>query len=232
MKKLMIICLTVIMLFACSASMMSCDPIEATDPTDTTETTDETDVTTNEPAMTLKPIIYFYPEEETTCSVRIELNGDFTCTYPEYKNGWENFTAKPDGTLVFPDGNEYYSLYWEAQQNNEYDFSKGFCVKGSETAKFLSDVLQRLGLSAREANEFIIFWLPRMQENAYNLISFQSEAYIESAKLMIDPAPDTLIRVFMAYKPLEKAVDIEAQEIATPARNGFTVVEWGGSEIK
>ena len=228
MKKIILIVLTVITLFSCVISMTSCDPIEATDPTDTTETTDEPDVT----AATLKPIIYFYPEEEINCSVKIDLNGTFTCTYPEYKNGWDNFTAKPDGTLIFPDGSEYYALYWEAMQNNEYDFSKGFCVKGSETAGFLSDVLPRLGLSAREANEFIIYWLPRMQENAYNLISFQSEAYTESAKLMIDPAPDTLIRVFMAYKPLDKAVDIEAQEITTPARNGFTVVEWGGSEVK
>ena len=141
MKKIILIVLTVITLFSCVISMTSCDPIEATDPTDTTETTDEPDVT----AATLKPIIYFYPEEEINCSVKIDLNGAFTCTYPEYKNGWDNFTAKPDGTLIFPDGSEYYALYWEALQNNEYDFSKGFCVKGSETADFLSDVLANPG---------------------------------------------------------------------------------------
>ena len=225
MKKLILIVLTVITLFACVISMTSCEP----DPDESDTTCDDTIAPD---LMTYKPIIYFYPEEEINCSVKIDLNGAFTCTYPEYKNGWENFTVKPDGTLVFPDGSEYYALYWEAMKNNEYDFSKGFCVKGSETAEFLSGVLPRLGLSAREANEFMIYWLPRMQDNPYNLISFQSEAYTESAKLMIDPAPDTLIRVFMAYKPLEKAVDIEAQEITTPARNGFTVVEWGGSEVK
>ena len=179
-----------------------------------------------------KPIIYLYPETDTVCSVSLNLNGKLTCTYPEYKeDGWSGFTAKPDGTLIFPDGSEYYALYWEGVSNTEFDMSKGFCVKGSDTAAFLADILPKLGLTAREANEFIIYWLPRMQNNAYNLISFQSEAYTENAKLMIDPKPDTLIRVFMAYQPLDEEVEVSPQEIVTPERIGFTVVEWGGSEV-
>ena len=180
-----------------------------------------------------KPIIYLYPETDTVCSVRLELNGEFTCTYPDYgKDGWQNFTAKPDGTLVFEDGREYYALYWEGKVNAVFDTSRGFCVKGGDTAAFLSDALPKLGLSAKEANEFIIYWLPRMQGNPYNLIAFQSSAYTESAKLTVEPAPDALIRVFMAYKPLDIPVDIEPQTFDTPQRTGFTVVEWGGSEIK
>ena len=161
------------------------------------------------------------------------MNGEFTCTYPDYgKDGWLNFTARPDGTLVFEDGREYYALYWEGKVNAVFDTSRGFCVKGSDTAAFLSDVLPKLGLSAKEANEFIIYWLPRMQGNPYNLIAFQTSAYTESAKLTVEPAPDALIRVFMAYKPLDAYVDIEPQTFVTPERTGFTVVEWGGSEIK
>ncbi|MBQ1848117.1 MAG: hypothetical protein II135_08945, partial [Clostridia bacterium] len=155
-----------------------------------------------------------------------------TCTYPEYENGWDNFTAYPDGTLVFEDGRQYYALFWEGISNAEYDFSQGFCVKGSETAEFLNEVLQKAGLNEKEADEFIIYWLPRMQVNPYNLIAFQSSAYTESAKLTVEPAPDALIRVFMAYKPLNTYVDIEPQTFDTPQRTGFTVVEWGGSEIK
>ncbi len=186
----------------------------------------------NEPVYD-KPIIYLYPETDTVCSVRLELNGEFTCTYPDYgKDGWLDFTARPDGTLVFEDGREYYALYWEGKVNAVFDTSRGFCVKGSDTAAFLSDILPRLGLSAKEANEFIIYWLPRMQVNPYNLIAFQSSAYTESAKLTVEPAPDALIRVFMAYKPLNAYVDIEPQTFDTPQRTGFTVVEWGGSEIK
>ena len=177
-----------------------------------------------------KPIIYFYPEEETACSVKIDIDGELTCVYPEYGAiGW-NFNALPDGTLCFDDGREFYALYWEGKGKAEFNFSKGFCVKGCETASFLESVLPKLGLSARESNEFIIYWLPLMQDNAYNLISFQTVNYYESVKLLIEPAPKTLIRVFMAYKPLSAPIDIAPQELTAPERTGFTVVEWGGSK--
>ena len=114
----------------------------------------------------------------------------------------------------------------------EYDFSQGFCIKGEDTAAFLEWALAEQGLSAREANEFIIYWLPRMQNNAYNLISFQTTAYTDGAALEINPAPDSLLRVFMAFKPLDEAVEIQPQELTAPERVGFTLVEWGGSELE
>ncbi|MBP5238894.1 MAG: hypothetical protein ILO64_07915 [Clostridia bacterium] len=185
-----------------------------------------------EPVMD-KPIIYLYPAEETVCSVKLMLNGKLTCTYPEYgENGWENFVAKPDGTLVFPDGSEYYALYWEGVSDGAgFDFTRGACVAGKDTAAFLAETLPKLGLSAREANEFIIYWLPLMQDNEYNLISFQTSAYTENAALCVTPEPDVCIRVFMAFMPLDEPVDILPQEFSVPERHGFTVVEWGGSEV-
>ena len=181
--------------------------------------------------VTAKPVIYLYPEEKTEISVSLDFDGKFTAVYPEYNGGWK-VTAMPDGTLFGENGREYYCLFWEGISEAEYDFSKGFCVTGGETMEFLEEALPKLGLSPREANEFIIYWLPRMQENEYNLISFQSEAYTDSAKLNIDPEPDSLIRVFMAWKPLDTAVDIEPQEFAGFERSGFTVVEWGGAKVK
>ena len=71
-----------------------------------------------------------------------------------------------------------------------------------------------------------------MQDNPYNLIAFQSERYTDTAKLDIDPTPDSLLRVFMAWKPLHKAQNIEPQMFAPFTRDGFTVVEWGGCEVK
>ncbi|MBQ1339804.1 MAG: hypothetical protein IIY35_04165 [Ruminococcus sp.] len=71
-----------------------------------------------------------------------------------------------------------------------------------------------------------------MEHNKYNLISFQGDTYTDSAKLDITPAPDSLLRVFMTYVPLEDAVNIEPQQLSTFERKGFTVVEWGGSELK
>ena len=185
-------------------------------------------------SMVEKPVIYLYPEEDTECSVKVTLqNGKLTCTYPEHgANGWQNFTATPDGTLIFPDGKQYYCLYWEGRCNIDADFSKGACVKGSETAAFLEKALAEMGLSAREANEFIIYWLPIMQENPYNVISFQTKAYTDASALEIYPAPDSLLRVFMAFYASDTKVEVAPQTFDGFERKGFTVIEWGGSIIE
>lgn len=178
-----------------------------------------------------KPVIYLYPEEETKASVKLDYEGDLTCTYSIYKEGWE-VIAQPDGTLTnLADGKAYSYLFWEGYDYNEYDFSTGFVVPGEETAEFLQEKLSYMGLTPREYNEMIVYWLPKMQENPYNLIAFQQEAYIDHARLTITPEPDSMLRVFMTYIPLEEAVEVPEQELATFERSGFTVVEWGGSEV-
>ena len=178
-----------------------------------------------------KPVLYLYPEEETQVSVALDFDGELTSTYPAYGDGW-TVDASPDGTLTDPNtGRQYYCLFWEGISQTEYDFSTGFCVAGENTAAFLEDALAQLGLTEQEANEFIIYWLPKMEHNPYNLISFQQEAYTDSAKLTIDPAPDTLIRVFMAWQGLDQPMEVEPQTLTAPERTGFTAVEWGGAEI-
>ena len=178
-----------------------------------------------------KPVAYLYPQTETEITVQLDYDGKLTCTYPAYADGW-TVSARPDGTLTDKNGQTYRYLYWEGISETEYDFTSGFCVPGSGTAEFLEDALGKLGLNRTEANEFIVYWLPLMQENAYNLIAFQHEAYTESARLTITPEPDTLIRVFMAFKPLSAPVEIAPQTLTAPARTGFTAVEWGGAACR
>ena len=178
-----------------------------------------------------KPVIYLYPETETRVTVKLDLSGELTCAYPAYDGGWV-VTAAPDGTLTDEHGRTYNYLYWEGEVANGFDFSKGFCVAGSDTAAFLEDALDRLGLTRREANEFLVYWLPRMQDNPYNLIAFQQEAYTESAKLTVSPQPDSVLRVFMAWKPLARPVDVPAQILPGFERRGFTLVEWGGAGVR
>lgn len=179
-----------------------------------------------------KPVIYLYPTEEQIVNVTLDLEGDLTCTYPEYKDGW-NVIAQPDGTLTnIEDGREYSYLFWEGTSNYKYDMSKGFVVKGSDTEKFLQEKLAYIGLTPKEYNEFIVYWLPIMQENKYNLITFAGDEYENIAKLKITPQPDSILRVMMLYKPLKKYKEIEPQELNPFVREGFTVVEWGGAEIK
>ncbi len=183
-----------------------------------------------DPFMAYKPVIYLYPEAEIEVSVVLNLNGEFTCTYPEYDGGW-CVTASPDGTLT-ADGMQYNYLYWEGEIFGNWDMSRGFCVKGEDTADFLETALAKLGLNRRESNEFIVYWLPLMQNNPYNIISFQSELYAEAARLDITPAPETLIRVFMTYTPSDEYTQIVPQDLTAIERVGFTAVEWGGAVVK
>ena len=177
-----------------------------------------------------KPVIYLYPQKTTDVTVKLHLNGKLTCTYPAYKDGWI-VSAAPDGTLKDASGQIYNYLYWEGEIKADYDLSNGFCVKGKDTAKFLEEALEKLGLTRKEANEFIVFWLPMMQDNPYNIISFQTKAYTEAAKLEVSPTPDMMIRVFMTWQKSENYIEMPKQVLSAPKREGFTVVEWGGTEI-
>ena len=178
-----------------------------------------------------KPVIYLYPETETRVTVKLDLSGELTCAYPAYDGGW-TVTAAPDGTLTDEHGRTYNYLYWEGEGTEAYDFSKGFCVAGSDTAAFLEDALDRLGLTRREANEFLVYWLPRMQDNPYNLIAFQQAASTESAKLTVSPQPDSFLPLFLALKPLARPVDFPPQTLPLFERRGFTLVECCGAEVR
>ena len=180
--------------------------------------------------LTEKPALYLYPTVPTDVRVTLELDGELGTTWPAYGGGW-SVTAQPDGTLTDADGNTYRYLFWDGVLNAEYDFSKGFCVAGPDTGAFLRETLAALGLTPEEYNEMIVYWLPRMENNAYNLISFQTSAYTDAARLHIDPAPDSLLRVFMAWMPLDAPVDIEPQELPAFERRGFVAVEWGGAAV-
>ena len=177
-----------------------------------------------------KPVIYLYPEEETAVHVTLDYDGTLTAAWPAYEGGWD-VTARPDGTLTAADGSEYTYLFWEGVSDTAYDFSAGFCVAGEDTGALLRDTLAESGLTPREYNEFIVYWLPQMQDNAYNLIAFQTDRYTETARLTIEPQPDSVLRVFMAWKPLDAPQEIAPQTFAPFAREGFTVVEWGGAAV-
>jgi hypothetical protein len=183
-----------------------------------------------------KPVIYLYPTQTEKVKVQLDYKGELVVDYPEYNydmKGWE-VTAHPDGTIIDSDGKEYSYIFWEGLPNEEidYDLSKGFIVKGEDTVNFLQQTLSKMGLIPKEYNEFIVYWYPKMKDNKYNLIRFADEEYTDIAPLTITPEPDSMLRVFMVYKPLEEAIQIQKQDLKTFERKGFTVIEWGGAELK
>ena len=182
----------------------------------------------------LKPIVYIYPEVETEVSVKLGAPEKLSVSYPSYDGGWK-VLAKPNGKLTdLKTDRELYSLYWEGEDGSFVVTNEGFVVKGEEAADFLEEKLALLGLTEREAEEFIVYWLPRMQENSYNYVRFASSEEIEEyMPLVVSPKPDTTIRIAMVLSALEEPIELEEQVLpAKPERSGFTVVEWGGSVIK
>lgn len=180
-----------------------------------------------------KPIIYLYPQEETELTVKLGYPEKITCSYPKYENEWD-VTANPDGTIIDKEsGKKLYSLYWEGEGTPDYNFDEGFCVKGEDTAKFLEEKLEILGLNYKEAEEFIIYWLPKMEDNEYNFIRFATLDEInEYMPLEFSKEPDSLIRVLMQFKRLDEYMEVKEQKLEAPNRTGFVAVEWGGSELK
>lgn len=185
-----------------------------------------------DPNVTYKPLIYLYPEHKMNVKVTLGYKDLLTVTYPKYNNGW-NVIADKDGKLIGEDGRTYYGLYWEGLNHFDSEFKDGFVVKGEDAASFLEEKLEILGLNEMEANEFIIYWLPKLEENEYNLIRFESiEKINEQMPLKVVPTPDTIIRVLMEYKPIKENIQINEQILTKTERKGFSVVEWGGTLIK
>lgn len=182
-----------------------------------------------------KPILYFYPEVATEINVKVRYADRLTVSYPKYNaNGW-NILAQPDGILTdLTTNRELYCLYYEASNYEDINLYKdGFIVKGEDAATFLEEKLAILGLNEREAQEFIIYWLPKLESNEYNYIRFADQDYInDNMPIDITPAPDTFIRILMEFKGLEEPIEVEEQQLEQVTREGYTVVEWGGTEIK
>ncbi|MFZ9956950.1 MAG: carboxypeptidase-like regulatory domain-containing protein, partial [Flavobacteriales bacterium] len=180
-----------------------------------------------------KPVIYLYPEQRQKINLKLDYAGSLTHAYPKYpEDGW-TVTAEPNGTLWDENNQEYYALFWEGNPSKQIIPQDGFIVPGKETASFLEEKLAYLGLNRREANEFIMYWLPRMENNTYNFIHFSGKPYEKQAALEITPKPETIIRIMMLTQSLESKTDYPLQDLSSlkKTRKGFTVVEWGGSVI-
>lgn len=187
-------------------------------------------------ATLAKPVIYLYPTEKTDIKVQLDFNGKIVADYPAYdslKKGWQ-VEAYPDGHLLNKADNQEYSyLFWEGapQSPIDWNISEGFVVPGWETREFLQQTLLKMGLTQKEYNEFIVYWYPLMKDNNYNLIHFAGSEYSKNAELTITPKPDSMLRVFMVFKPLDKKIEINPQNIEPFERKGFAVIEWGGTKI-
>ena len=176
-----------------------------------------------------KPVIYLYPEHEQNVSVRVEPVGGLTVSDPPYKNGW-TVRATPESVLHnYADGKTYPYLFWEGDGGAYERSTKGFVVERSQVHATMVDALKREGLNEKETADFLEFWEPKLAASPWTFVTFvPQEQFDKMAPLSVTPVPDTVIRVFMDYAPLEGPLSVEPLKRVAPARKGFTVVEWGG----
>ncbi len=182
------------------------------------------------PPLACEPIIYLYPQTTQKVSITFDPIVNISDSTPKYQNAW-NVVAEPKGKILNLSDNKVYPyLFWEGWSLIFPIQSKGFIVKKEDVPNFLSEILSKLGLNEKEKTDFMQAWLPSFSGSPYYFITFLDQSTINKiAPLRISPKPDTLIRILMDFKPLEKPVTVEKLEFRPiPQRDGFTVVEWGG----
>ncbi len=182
-----------------------------------------------------KPIIYLYPTEKTDITLQIDYKGKLLTTFPKYDKNWQ-VTAYPNGKIFDKKSNRFYSsLFWDGEinfPNEHYDYKSGFEVSKNNLTSFLIENLEFLGLNNFETNEFIQYWLPILEKNETNFIHFRvNEDYNSISKNIVNPKPETEIRVFMEFYNLEYKTNLPEQILEKSTRKGFTLIELGGADV-
>jgi len=188
---------------------------------------------TDMPTIVEKPVIYVYGKKTETVSIKLDPKGEFLFTYPQYNNGW-NFTANVDGTILMND-KKYHYLFWDGKldfETEKMDLQSGFIVDNNNLVNFFEEKLKLMGLNAQESEDFITYWCPRMNANQKNYVHFIfNETYNKYASINVEPKPDHMFRVCMLWSKANDNTIVKEQKLESFNRSGFTIVEWGGTEI-
>lgn len=175
-----------------------------------------------------KPNIYIYPEEKTRLEVTLGFpkGGNVVTSIPEYGRGW-SVSVDKNGMI----DNKYGFLFYESTQPDVWQMNEGWIVKQAELQQFFFENMTRYGFKGREIEDFIDYWIPRLNYSSYFEIYPQTQFLIESViQLNISKKPDNLLRLFYVIKPMniQKSIVLKEPKIEHQfIREGFVVTEWG-----
>ncbi|MDI6713884.1 MAG: hypothetical protein QMD43_02485 [Thermodesulfovibrio sp.] len=172
-----------------------------------------------------KPAIYLYPKNKGDITVKLNIKGTVTKTIPEYNESWKvNVTKK--GII----DNKYSYLFYEASLENPISVSKeGWIVRYEHLESWFDKYLPKLGLNRKEIKDFKDYWLKELKYAKFYQIRLLDKDFLDNnIQLLISPKPDTVIRVILYFKPVDKYKKIKNPKLTHIQRKGFTVVEWGG----
>jgi len=176
--------------------------------------------------VTKKPAIYLYPTSFIPVSVKLNIRGTLTKSIPSYpKNGW--YVIATPNSLI---DNRYDYLFYEAKLDKYEVGEDGWVVATKDLKSWFSKYLPMFGLNKKEISQFKSYWLKELTLPGFYEIKLLSEDFLgENMDITINPTPDTIIRVEFYFKHLDNPIVLNEPVIVTPKRNGFVVVEWGGT---
>lgn len=171
-----------------------------------------------------KPAVYLYPTETMNVSVKVKVNGKLTYTDPDYNEGW-NVNAATNGII----NNKYDYLFYEADLKKIELPNEGWVVEFTNLKMWFDEYLPKLGLNKKEKEQFEEYWIAKLKKaNYYDIRILDNKFLSENMELLINPKPETLLRLNFYFKPLNSKIELNAPEIKEFTRKGFTVIEWGG----
>lgn len=187
------------------------------------------------PAMAEKPVIYVYSPSNQSVFLNLNMDGKIIFSYPNYTDGWRILTDTSGG--IYCNNKKYNYLFYDAYisiLNSDINQTSGFIVEKNQLLTFLENSLEKMNFSSQEQQDFITYWYPKMIKNESNFIRFLfNEEYDRYISLNVDPKPDHLFRVYMLWSDAASLNNqVQAQELPQLVRNGYFILEWGGSEIK
>lgn len=185
--------------------------------------TDYQDLSFAEPMQMAAPNLYLYPPETITVDVSLgfPVGGHVTVSEPPYEDGWR-VQVDPQGWI----DNEHGYLFYETSVPQRATTDEGWLLDGANLERDLRRLLSRQGFVGREIDDFIDFWVPRLEGAPWFAVYPQDAAALVT--LTIDPPPDQIRRVLFLIRPLRAPLSLQPPRDLGPLyREGFVALEWG-----
>lgn len=176
--------------------------------------------------MVYKPNIYIYPNEQIQLTVKLDfpMGGKIVTSIPEYGTGW-NISVDTNGLI----DNTYSYLFYESTQPDIWQRNSGWIIKKIDLETFFRDNMTNYGFYGQEIDDFIDYWIPRLDNYPYFSICPQTADLIDDViELSFSKQPDNVLRLFYVIR----AYDVLPEKLVEPTinsykREGYFITEWG-----
>ena len=192
----------------------------------------------------VKPVILLYDDEKKEneeVNITLKLNNDIDIgmTYPqpteigkkEYQwSGKYTSNGTNEACQIIIGEKKYEYLFWEGPPRNKEAF-KGQVI-GINKGQFVTEIeilLEKLGLNEREINDFIVYWLTKLNQLTAFKVTICDKSYDnEIAQLEVNGFTQ-IHRVMLKFEEVETIEGLPTIESISPLQrpSGKYIIEWG-----